>query len=80
MDGVFSGAAKIALGLTDYPLKQGMSYSLMSGYTIVDSQAILEVEAGKGAQGYATLELMDASGAMNSLIATAAALVAALAF
>ena len=49
MDGVFSGAAKIALGLTDYPLKQGMSYSLMSGYTIVDSQAILEVEAGKGA-------------------------------
>ena len=47
MDGVFSGAAKITLGLTDYPLKQGMSYSLLGGYTIVDGQAILEVEVGK---------------------------------
>ena len=80
VDGVFSGAAKITLGLTDYPLKQGMSYSLMGGYTIVDAQSILEVETGKAALGVATLELMDASGAINSLIATATALVAALAF
>ena len=76
MDGVFSGAAKIPLGLTDYPLKQGMSYSLMGEYSVVSAGD----GSGKKAKGYATLELMDASSAMNLLIATATALVAALAF
>ena len=76
VDGVFSGAAKIPLGLTDYPLKYGTSYSLMGEYSIVEAGA----PSGKSAKGYATLDLIDASGAMNLLIATTATLAAALAF
>ena len=79
MDGVFSGAAKIPLGLTDYPLKQGMSYSLM-GEIPRELKGLAGDGSGKKAKGYATLELMDASSAKNLLIATATALVAALAF
>ena len=80
VDGTLSGSAKRPLDLENYTLKAGMTYTAIGLYLVMDMEnEDLEVFPLQG-QGIANIDLMDASGAMQSLAVAVTALIAITAF
>ena len=79
-DGTFTGSAKRPLELEDYTLKVGQTYSVLGIYLIMDMESEEVLALPTQGQGIANIDLMDGSGAMQSLAAAVTALVAISAF